>query len=102
MSMDDENKVTDGDVTPVVRRRRSAPVRKPEGMPDSDLQVTDDKPKRPSIDDVKDIGGMVEKRWSGLPMWQCPKCNGTTFDEAQSRVHQCKRIKYAGEEGLED
>lgn len=79
-------------------RRRSRPASKPEGIPDIKPQPR----KRPSIEDVKDIGGMVEKRWSGVPMWQCPKCNGTTFNEAQSRVHKCKRIKYASEEGLEE
>lgn len=81
------------------KRRRSTPAAKPKGMPEVEKKA---KPKRPTAADVKGVGGMIEKRWSGLPMWQCPKCNGTTFNESESRVHQCKQVKYASEEGLAD
>lgn len=78
------------------KRRRSTPAVKPKDMPEPE------KKKRPTAAEVKGVGGMVEKRWSGIPMWACPRCNGTTFDEAESRVHQCKQVKYADEEGLAD
>lgn len=81
------------------KRRRSTPAVKPKDMPEAEKPA---KPKRPTAADVKGVGGMIEKRWSGIPMWQCPRCNGTTFDEAESRVHKCKQVKYASEEGLAD
>ena len=76
-------------------RRRSAPAVKPKEMPEPE------KPKRLTAADVPGVGGMVEKRWSGIPMWECPKCRGTTFDATEAKVHQCKQIKYAGEGDLE-
>jgi hypothetical protein len=45
---------------------------------------------------------MIEKRWAGRPMWECPKCLATTFKEQDAKVHQCKQVKYADEEGLAD
>lgn len=78
------------------KRRRSTPVVKPKDMPEPE------KKKRLTAADVPGVGGMVEKRWAGVPMWACPKCNGTTFNEAESRVHKCKQVKYADEEGLAD
>lgn len=50
----------------------------PEDMPDPVVQV------------VKPMGGMVETTWSGLRMWTCPRCRGTTFSEDDSKVHVCK------------
>lgn len=78
------------------KRRRSTPAVKPKDMPEPEPK------KRLTAADVPGVGGMVEKRWSGLPMWECPKCLATTFSEPESRVHQCKQIKYADEEGLAD
>jgi len=78
------------------KRRRSTPAVKPKNMPEPE------KKKRPTAADVEGVGGMVEKRWSGIRMWACPRCNGTTFNEAESRVHKCKQVKYADEEGLAD
>lgn len=78
------------------KRRRSTPAVKPKDMPEPE------KKKRLTAADVKGVGGMVEKRWSGLPMWECPRCLATTFSEPESRVHQCKQVKYADEEGLAD
>jgi hypothetical protein len=77
------------------KRRRSTPAVKPKDMPEPE------KPKRPTAADVPGVGGMRLTKWSGIPMWVCDKCHGTTFDEAESKVHQCKRMKYADEEGLE-
>lgn len=47
------------------------------------------------------IGGMVEKRWSGMPMWECPRCAGTTFSEADAKTHTCKEVRFADEEFAE-
>lgn len=33
--------------------------------------------------------GMVEKRWSGLPMWACTRCGHTTFNNREARKHAC-------------
>lgn len=75
-------------------KRRSTPAVKPAGMAE--------KKKRPTADDVEGVGGMVEKRWSGIQMWACPKCNGTTFNAQEAKIHKCKQVKYADEEGLAD
>ena len=32
---------------------------------------------------------MVEKKWSGLPMWVCPKCKFDTFDADRAKRHRC-------------
>lgn len=58
--------------------------------------------ERPKIEDVKGVGGMEKTLWSGVVMWRCPKCHATTFVEVESRVHKCKKIKFAAEEGLDD
>src|SRR5690606_38635780 len=50
------------------KRRRSTPAVKPKNMPEPE------KKKRLTAADVPGVGGMVEKRWSGLPMWECSKC----------------------------
>lgn len=78
------------------KRRRSTPAAKPKDMPEPE------KKKRLTAADVPGVGGMVEKRWAGKPMWECPKCLGTTFSPQEAKVHVCKRIKYADEEGLAD
>lgn len=78
------------------KRRRSTPAAKPKDMPEPE------KKKRLTAADVPGVGGMVEKRWSGLPMWECPKCLATTFKEQDAKVHQCQQVKYADEEGLAD
>lgn len=78
------------------KRRRSTPAVKPKDMPEPE------KKKRLTAADVPGVGGMVEKRWAGKPMWECPKCLGTTFSPQEAKVHVCKRIKYADEEGLAD
>lgn len=95
--IDDENPTTEPE--PRRYRRRSTPLVAPEGMPEPESKV--EKPRRPSIADVKGIGGMEATSWAGIPMWRCPKCHGTTFDEAQSLVHQCKAIRYADEADLD-
>lgn len=77
-------------------RRRSTPAVKPKDMPEPE------KKKRLTAADVPGVGGMVEKRWAGKPMWECPKCLATTFSPQEAKVHVCKRIKYADEEGLAD
>lgn len=56
--------------------------------------------KTPEV--VPGVGGMIKKRWAGKVMWECPRCLGTTFSEAEARVHQCKVAKFAHEEGLTD
>ena len=43
------------------------------------------------------MGGMVEKAWSGIPMWECPRCKSTTFDAAEAKVHTCPMVRYADE-----
>lgn len=78
------------------KRRRSTPAVKPKNMPEPE------KKKRLTAADVPGVGGMIEKRWAGKPMWECPKCLGTTFSPQEAKVHVCKRIKYADEEGLAD
>lgn len=78
------------------KRRRSTPAVKPKDMP------APEKKKRLTAADVPGVGGMVEKRWSGIPMWECPKCLATTFKAGEAKVHQCKQVKYADEEGLAD
>lgn len=77
---------------PSPRRRLGTPVVKPKGMPAPRRRLT--------AADVPGVGGMVEKVWSGLRMFECPKCLGTTFVEQEAKVHVCKKIKYAGEEEL--
>jgi hypothetical protein len=72
------------------KRRRSTPAVKPKGMPAPKKKLT--------AEDVPGVGGMVEKRWSGIPMWECPKCLGTTFKAVEAKIHQCKQVKYADEE----
>lgn len=32
---------------------------------------------------------MTEKKWSGKPMWVCPKCRWQTFKEDRAKSHQC-------------
>ena len=76
------------------KRRRSTPAVKPKDMPAPRKKLT--------AADVPGVGGMVEKRWSGVLMWECPKCLGTTFKAIEAKVHQCKQVKYADEEGLAD
>lgn len=78
------------------KRRRSTPAAKPKDMPEAE------KKKRLTAADVPGVGGMVEKRWAGKPMWECPKCLATTFNAGQAKVHVCKQVKYADEEGLAD
>jgi hypothetical protein len=78
------------------KRRRSTPAVKPKDMPEPE------KKKRLTAADVPGVGGMIEKRWAGKPMWECPKCLATTFKEQDAKVHQCKQVKYADEEGLAD
>ena len=78
------------------KRRRSTPAVKPKDMPEPE------KKKRLTAADVPGVGGMVEKRWAGKPMWECPKCLGTTFNAGEAKVHRCKQVKYADEEGLSD
>lgn len=46
---------------------------------------------------VKPMGGMEETTWSGLPMWRCPRCRGTTFKPDEAKVHTCKEVKFADE-----
>lgn len=78
------------------KRRRSTPAVKPKDMPEPE------KKKRLTAADVPGVGGMVEKRWSGKPMFECPRCLATTFDAQQAKVHVCKKVKFADEEGLSD
>jgi hypothetical protein len=77
------------------KRRRSTPAVKPKESKPS-------KKKRPTAADVAGVGGMEKTKWAGMDMWRCKKCHGTTFKEAESRVHQCKQVKFADEEGLSD
>lgn len=83
------------DENPTPTRRRSTPAKKPDDMPEP-------KKQRPRSEDVPGVGGMVETRWSGLPMWSCPKCRATTFKASEAKVHVCKKVRYADEEGLAD
>lgn len=76
------------------KRRRSTPAVKPKDMPEPE------KKKRLTAADVPGVGGMVEKRWAGKPMWECPKCLATTFSPQEAKIHQCKQVKFADEEGL--
>lgn len=76
-------------------RRRSIPAKKPSDVPET-------RPKRPRAEDVAGVGGMIEMRWSGVPMWSCPKCRGTTFKPSEAKVHVCKQVKFADQEGLAD
>jgi hypothetical protein len=39
------------------------------------------------------MGGMIEKTWSGHPMWECPRCGGTTFESSEAKVHTCKEVR---------
>lgn len=80
------------------RRRRSVPAAKPEDMP----EPAPVEKKKLTAADVPGVGGMIEKRWSGIPMWECPKCLATTFKEVEAKVHQCKQVMFAVEEGLAD
>jgi hypothetical protein len=70
------------------RKRKTAAM--PENFEDFAAQV-ESKPA------AKLIGGMVEKKWSGVPMWQCPRCGGTTFKASEAKVHTCKVPKMADE-----
>lgn len=72
------------------KRRRSTPAVKPKDMPAPKKKLT--------AEDVPGVGGMIEKRWSGIPMWECPRCLGTTFKAVEAKIHQCKQVRYAGEE----
>lgn len=83
-----------GGAEPKATRRRSTPAVKPEDMPSAKKKLT--------AADVPGVGGMVEKTWAGVKMWECPRCLGTTFKEVESRIHQCKQPKFADEEGLAD
>lgn len=86
------------------RRRRSRKVAPPEGMPDpsplpekfEDFEARHMAPQaaeKPKSDpNARPIGGMVEKTWAGRKMWQCPRCNATTFKEGDAKTHTCKRI----------
>lgn len=74
------------------KRRRSTPAMKPKDMPEPE------KKKRLTAADVPGVGGMVEKRWAGEPMFECPKCLATTFDPVGAKIHQCKQVKYADDE----
>lgn len=38
---------------------------------------------------VKPMGGMIEKRWNGQPMWHCPRCGHDTFDPTEAKTHTC-------------
>lgn len=85
-------------VVPKKRTYRRAP--KPADMPEP--EVKEEPKRRLTAADVPGVGGMVEKRWAGRRMWECPKCGATTFNEGESKVHKCKQVKYAEEEGLAD
>lgn len=39
---------------------------------------------------VRLMGGMVERRWSGKRMWECRKCGATTFNPSEARTHTCR------------
>jgi hypothetical protein len=73
-----------------------------EAQPAAQSPKPSKKLQRPKLEDVKGVGGMEKTKWSGKDMWRCPKCHATTFDETESVVHKCKKIKSAGEEGLSD
>ena len=47
--------------------------------------------------ETRPMGGMVEKTWSGIPMWECARCKATTFDKAESSTHVCKTVRYEGD-----
>ena len=34
------------------------------------------------------------RKWSGLDMWECKSCHWTTFDEGETKDHECKTIRY--------
>lgn len=52
------------------RKRKAKPGAKP--------SAKDDRPR------------MIEGRWSGKPMWECPLCGETTFDKRVVNIHTCK------------
>ncbi len=37
----------------------------------------------------KVMGGMIERKWSGLPNWLCPRCGRDTFDKKEADSHTC-------------
>lgn len=83
--------------------RRKQPSKLPESFEEFAEKVeaaAKPKPKRPTAADVAGVGGMVEGKWSGIPIWTCQKCHGTTFNRTDSKVHKCKQARYADEEGL--
>ena len=47
---------------------------------------------------VRPIVEMEKKMWSGVPMWQCPRCHATVWSEPQSIGHTCKEVRYVDEE----
>lgn len=74
---------------PAAGEFRENPAIEPSPVPETGI---------PASAEVRPMGGMVEKRWSGIPMWECPRCRGTTFDPKQAVVHTCKEVRYADEE----
>jgi hypothetical protein len=54
-------------------------------------------PPPPPKEDVRPMGGMEKTKWAGVDMWRCPKCHATVWNEADARVHTCKRPKFADE-----
>lgn len=80
-------------------RKKSEPIQiadlaLPESFEAFAAQVDSPQPE-PAAQPV--IGGMVEKRWSGIPMWACPRCRSTTFDAGEAKTHTCKQVRYASD-----
>lgn len=88
------------------KRRNATPEAEPVAMdeetggidlPDSFEEFEEQITKSPAhpAPITKPMGGMVEKVWSGLPMWECPRCKDTTFIASEAKIHTCKEVRYA-------
>lgn len=47
--------------------------------------------KTPKVPEA--IGFMEGMLWSGIPMWRCIRCGGTTFDKEEAPGHKCSAVK---------
>lgn len=77
--------------------RNMDPAQKAKAMPKRRGAKPAAKAKPAAVKETKSLGGMEETRWSGVPMWRCPRCRGTTFDRGEADIHICKTPKFATE-----
>lgn len=78
-------------------RRRKFAQSEIEEIETADAEHVEEPRTEKPVENTRLMGGMVEGKWSGIPMWTCPRCRGTTFKASEAKIHVCKVPKMADE-----